>query len=69
MAVTVSELSDHNTPADIWIVVDGKVWDVTEFAPQHPGGAASKFPRHPIVLLLRVLMCPPIHSHHQIRRP
>lgn len=36
--ISVTELSKHNTPSDAWIVIDGTVWDVTEFAPRHPGG-------------------------------
>lgn len=39
--VSVEEISKHNTPDDCWIVVDGKVWDITEFAPEHPGGGES----------------------------
>ncbi|KAI6785667.1 uncharacterized protein J7T54_006001 [Emericellopsis cladophorae] len=30
----------HGTPHDCWIVIDDEVWDVTKFAPQHPGGAS-----------------------------
>jgi L-lactate dehydrogenase (cytochrome) len=41
--VSVEEISKHNTPEDCWIVVDGKVWDITEFAPEHPGGGESKY--------------------------
>ena len=37
--VSVSELSKHNSESDAWIVINGTVWDVTEFAPRHPGGA------------------------------
>jgi len=40
--ISVEEISKHNTPEDCWIVVDGKVWDLTEFAPEHPGGPQSK---------------------------
>ena len=40
--VSVEDISRHNTPEDCWIVVDGKVWDITEFAPEHPGGGESK---------------------------
>jgi len=39
--VSVEEISKHNTPDDCWIVVDDKVWDITEFAPDHPGGGES----------------------------
>ncbi|TKA73506.1 hypothetical protein B0A55_05501 [Friedmanniomyces simplex] len=35
------EMAKHNSPQDCWIVVDDEVWDVTAFAPQHPGGASS----------------------------
>ena len=36
--LSVEDISKHNTPEDCWIVVDGKVWDLTDFAPEHPGG-------------------------------
>jgi L-lactate dehydrogenase (cytochrome) len=39
--IAVKEIRRHDSPADIWIVVDGVVWDITSFAPLHPGGAAS----------------------------
>jgi L-lactate dehydrogenase (cytochrome) len=38
---SVEEISKHNTAEDCWIVVDGNVWDITEFAPEHPGGGES----------------------------
>lgn len=37
--VSVEEIAKHNTVDDAWIVINGTVWDVTEFAPTHPGGA------------------------------
>lgn len=37
------EISKHAQVDDIWIVVNGKVYDVTRFAPEHPGGPESKF--------------------------
>ncbi|TKA59767.1 hypothetical protein B0A49_10873 [Cryomyces minteri] len=37
--VSVEDVQKHSSPEDCWIVVDGKVWDMTEFAPDHPGGA------------------------------
>ncbi|KAK5457137.1 hypothetical protein LTS15_004918 [Exophiala xenobiotica] len=36
--LSVTEISKHNSPSDAWIVINGTVWDVTEFAPKHPGG-------------------------------
>ncbi|KAI9829069.1 MAG: hypothetical protein M1832_000092 [Thelocarpon impressellum] len=36
--ISVAEISRHDSPSDIWIVVDGRVYDVTDFAPSHPGG-------------------------------
>ncbi|KAL2013856.1 hypothetical protein VTN00DRAFT_1381 [Thermoascus crustaceus] len=38
--LSAQQISEHNTPADCWIVVDGQVWDVTDFLEEHPGGAA-----------------------------
>lgn len=29
---------EHNRPSDCWIVVDRKVYDVTQWAKSHPGG-------------------------------
>ncbi|KAJ9623666.1 hypothetical protein H2203_005928 [Taxawa tesnikishii (nom. ined.)] len=40
--LSVEEISKHSKPDDCWIVVEGKVWDMTAFAPEHPGGADSK---------------------------
>lgn len=40
-SISVEEISKHNTKEDCWIVVDGKVWDITDFAPEHPGGGKS----------------------------
>ncbi|KAL9596897.1 MAG: hypothetical protein Q9179_004461 [Wetmoreana sp. 5 TL-2023] len=36
--LSTEEVLKHNTAKDLWIVVDGQVWDMTEFAPEHPGG-------------------------------
>ncbi|KAM0951359.1 putative cytochrome b5-like heme/steroid binding domain, cytochrome b5, heme-binding protein [Dioscorea sansibarensis] len=32
------EVSKNNTRDDCWIVVDGKVYDVTKYLDDHPGG-------------------------------
>ncbi|KAH8801425.1 FMN-dependent dehydrogenase-domain-containing protein [Xylogone sp. PMI_703] len=38
--VSINEVLSHATPDDCWIVIDYQVWDVTEFANEHPGGAS-----------------------------
>ena len=40
--LSVEEISKHNSQDDCWVVVDGKVWDITDFAPEHPGGGESE---------------------------
>lgn len=37
--MTRDEVARHNTPDDCWISIAGAVYDLTEWAPHHPGGA------------------------------
>jgi nitrate reductase (NAD(P)H) len=38
---TMDEVEKHNTEHDVWIVVNNKVYDATEYLELHPGGADS----------------------------
>ncbi|KAK5033373.1 Cytochrome b5 [Exophiala sideris] len=36
---SVEEVAKHNQASDLWIIVNGRVYDCTKYAPDHPGGA------------------------------
>ncbi|KAI4314174.1 hypothetical protein L6164_027109 [Bauhinia variegata] len=36
--ITAEELKRHNKPGDLWISIQGKVYNVSDWAKQHPGG-------------------------------
>ncbi|RDX56011.1 hypothetical protein OH76DRAFT_1427429 [Lentinus brumalis] len=36
---SLDEVSKHNSPSSCWVIIGNKVYDVTEFLPDHPGGA------------------------------
>lgn len=36
--VTVASMALHNTAEDCWMEIHGNVYDLTEYAPDHPGG-------------------------------
>jgi succinate dehydrogenase/fumarate reductase flavoprotein subunit len=40
-AFSVSDLTYHNRPDDCWIAIHGFVYDLTDFAEEHPGGIES----------------------------
>ncbi|CAN4122043.1 unnamed protein product [Withania somnifera] len=35
---TMEEASQHSTKDDCWVVIDGKVYDVSSYLDEHPGG-------------------------------
>merc|ERR1719331_1899100 len=39
--ITVEEVAAHDKPGDVWIIVNNKVIDVSEFVKTHPGGEAA----------------------------
>jgi acyl-lipid (8-3)-desaturase len=36
---TPLEVSKHCFQDDCWVIIDNRVYDVTEYVPRHPGGA------------------------------
>ncbi|KAK6936756.1 Cytochrome b5-like heme/steroid binding domain [Dillenia turbinata] len=36
--ITAEELKTHNKPSDLWISIQGKIYNVTDWAKTHPGG-------------------------------
>eukprot|EP00804_Cyclotella_cryptica_P026396 CCRYP_008086-RA/>CCRYP_008086-RA protein AED:0.16 eAED:0.16 QI:143/1/1/1/1/1/2/77/1262 len=39
--ITMEVLRQHNSDDDCWIAINGKVYDLTDFAEEHPAGPAS----------------------------
>ncbi|GKV00132.1 hypothetical protein SLEP1_g12876 [Rubroshorea leprosula] len=37
--ISRADLQNHNKPGDLWISIQGKIYDVTRWADDHPGGA------------------------------
>ncbi|CAN0915725.1 Cytochrome b5 [Linum grandiflorum] len=35
---TLTQVSEHNNPKDCWLIIGDKVYDVTPFLEDHPGG-------------------------------
>lgn len=37
-SISQAQLAEHCTPDDLWVNIDGKVYDLTKWAESHPGG-------------------------------
>ncbi|MFA5106387.1 MAG: cytochrome b5-like heme/steroid binding domain-containing protein [Candidatus Micrarchaeia archaeon] len=42
--ISASELAAHNSASDCWVAFQGKVYDITSFVPNHPGGPGRLIP-------------------------
>ena len=38
--INFSEVAKHDKPDDCWMVIKKKVYDLSKFANEHPGGSA-----------------------------
>ncbi|KAH9937552.1 FMN-dependent dehydrogenase-domain-containing protein [Fomitopsis serialis] len=36
---SLQEVAEHNNASSCWVIISNKVYDVTEFLPEHPGGS------------------------------
>ena len=55
--IRVSEIVQHRKPDDVWIVVNGKVYDMTNFAPLHPGGSEGQAGFGCVLIVLELIFC------------
>ena len=61
-AFSKEDISRHNSPHDAWVVVDGRVCDLTGFVRGHPGGL-DVLEEHLGKDVSRVLRSPSFHRH------
>ncbi|USN53574.1 MAG: cytochrome b5 domain-containing protein [Candidatus Nomurabacteria bacterium] len=44
ITLTQSELAQHNSSRDCWLLIDGNIYVATSYLPQHPGGSREITP-------------------------
>ena len=42
--LSLQVIADHKATNDCWMVISGKVYDFTDYLPNHPGGSSSLLP-------------------------
>jgi cytochrome b involved in lipid metabolism len=44
LVLNMTEISKHNSSTDCWMLISGKVYDITSFFGSHPGGNSTMTP-------------------------
>lgn len=39
------DVASHNTETDLWVIIEGRVFDLTDYLDSHPGGKKSRYPK------------------------
>ena len=60
MKITLDQVAQHNKDGDLWIIIDNKVYDLSKFANEHPGGKK---------ILLKVAGQNASEKYHQFHDP
>lgn len=59
--ITMEEVMKHRTPEDCWNVINGVVYDMTQYVCKHPGGASPLVQRADISSVFKTF-----HKHIKI---
>ena len=54
--ISLDEVKKHSKPNDAWVIIHGKVYDVTKFLRDHPGGPEI-LQQHAGVFVTEILQC------------